>query len=331
MQPWRPERVRSERRSRRPAARLGIAVGVSAAITLGLLPGVGHAEPEPSVGELTTQAKRLGDQMEQLTEQYNGLKVRLQQSERAAAVATSNARRQEQALAGIRDRVGGIAATSYMNGGTDQTVTFITSQDPQALLDRAATLNYFARQDGTQVQNLLRAMQAAQRARQAAQDRAGQVRSLRTEALRRRKKVADLYERVRGKLVKRDPGSMARLPVVGGGKAAQALRFAMSKMGRPYVWGAAGPSTFDCSGLTMWAYRKVGINLPHYTGSQFNAGTRISRDQLQPGDLVFFYTDLHHMGIYIGKGQMLHAPQTGDVVKISPMKGRPFAGGVRVA
>ncbi|MCQ0018238.1 C40 family peptidase [Actinomadura madurae] len=105
----------------------------------------------------------------------------------------------------------------------------------------------------------------------------------------------------------------------------------MGKIGRPYVWGAAGPSTFDCSGLTMWAYKQVGINLPHYTGSQWNAGTHVSRSQLQAGDLVFFYSDLHHMGMYVGDGKMLHAPQTGDVVKIAPMAGRPFAGGVRVA
>nr|WP_276515314.1 NlpC/P60 family protein [Actinomadura coerulea] len=105
----------------------------------------------------------------------------------------------------------------------------------------------------------------------------------------------------------------------------------MSKIGRPYVWGAAGPSTFDCSGLTMWAYKQVGINLPHYTGSQWNAGTHVSRGELQPGDLVFFHADLHHMGIYIGGDKMLHAPHTGDVVKIASMNGRPFAGGVRVA
>jgi cell wall-associated NlpC family hydrolase len=81
----------------------------------------------------------------------------------------------------------------------------------------------------------------------------------------------------------------------------------------------------------MYAYAQVGINLPHYTGSQFNAGTRVPQSQLRPGDLVFFHSDLHHMGMYIGKGKMIHAPQTGDVVKVSPISGRPFAGGVRIA
>ncbi|MEU5876901.1 NlpC/P60 family protein [Spirillospora sp. NPDC047279] len=290
-----------------------------------------HADPEPSTKELRSQAHKLADQLEQLTEQYNGLRVKLQQSQRAAKVAADNAKRQEKALEGVREKVGSLAATSYMQGGADPTVSFVASQDPQRLLDQAATLHYFATQDGTRVQGLMQAMQAAQRARKAAEQRAKQVSQLRTQLDSQRKKVTDLYEKVRGRLVKRDPTELAKLPVVGTGKGAQALRYAMGKLGRPYVWGAAGPTSFDCSGLTMWAYKQVGISLPHYTGSQWNAGTHISREQLQPGDLVFFYADLHHMGMYVGDGKMLHAPQTGDVVKIVPMSGRPYAGAVRVA
>lgn len=318
-------------RAARFRARTATAAGVFLALSLAPPAVAAHADPEPSTKELQAQATKLADQLEQLTEQYNGLKVKLQQSQRAAKVATDNAKRQEQSLKGIRDKVGSLAATSYMQGGTDPTASFVASQDPQALLDQSATLSYFATQDGTKVQGLMQAMQAAQRARKAAEERARQVSQLRGQLEAQRKKVTETYEKVRGKLVKKDPTQLAKLPVIGSGKAAQALRLAMGKIGRPYVWGASGPTTFDCSGLTMWAYKQVGISLPHYTGSQWNAGTRISRSQLQPGDLVFFYGDLHHMGMYVGDGKMLHAPQTGDVVKIAPMGGRPFAGGVRVA
>lgn len=292
---------------------------------------VAHADPEPSTKELTSKAFKLADQLEQLTEQYNGMKVKFAQSKRAAKVATENAKRQEKSLEAIRQKVGALAATSYMQGGSDPTVSFVASQDPQAVLDQAATLHYFAKQDSTKVLGLMQAMQAAQRARKSSESRAQQVKALRTDLEAQRKKITDAYEKIRGTIIKRDPAALAKLPVLGTGKAAQALRFAMGKLGRPYVWGASGPSTFDCSGLTMWAYRQVGINLPHYTGSQWNAGTHVSRSQLQPGDLVFFYSDLHHMGMYIGNGKMIHAPHTGDVVKIASMAGRPFAGGVRVA
>lgn len=290
-----------------------------------------HADPDPSAKELKDQAFKLADQLEKLTEQYNGLKVKLQQSQQAAKVAAGNAERQQKSLEGLREKVGSLAATSYMQGGTDPTVSFISAQDPQVVLDRAATLNYFATQDSTQVLGLMQAMQSAQRARKSAEERAQQVTQLKAQLTAQKKKVTSAYEKVRGKAVKKDPSLLAKLPVIGEGKAAEALRYAMSKLGSPYVWGAAGPTTFDCSGLTMWAYKQVGINLPHYTGSQWNAGTHVSESQMQPGDLIFFYSDLHHMGMYVGGGKMIHAPHTGDVVRIASLAGRPIAGVVRVA
>jgi cell wall-associated NlpC family hydrolase len=95
---------------------------------------------------------------------------------------------------------------------------------------------------------------------------------------------------------------------------------AMRYLGTPYVWGGASPGGFDCSGLVMYAYAQMGISLPHYTGAQWNVGVPVSRSDLQPGDLVFFY-GLGHVGIYIGGGQFIHAPHTGDVVKISSLSG----------
>jgi cell wall-associated NlpC family hydrolase len=113
-------------------------------------------------------------------------------------------------------------------------------------------------------------------------------------------------------------------------KAKIAVDAALSQLGKPYVWGAAGPNSYDCSGLTMWAYAKAGIRLSHYTGYQWNEGRHVSRDQLLPGDLVFFYPDHHHVGIYIGGGKVVHAPHTGDVVKITAIQYMPFSGAVRV-
>ncbi len=321
-------------RARRRAAAIG---GIVIALSVSLPAAAGHAAPKadpkpPSVKEMKAQIAKLGDQMEQLTERYNGLRVRLGQAQRASKVAAGNAARQEKALAAVQQRVGTLAATSYMNGGVDQTVAFATAQDPQEFLDQASTLNYFATQDGTKFQSLAAAMQAAQRARKAAQERSTELRELKAQADTQKTKVEETYNKLRDKIIKRAPEEIVRIPAIGGsGKAVQALRAALTQLGDPYVWGAAGPNSFDCSGLTMWAYKQVGINLPHFTGSQWNAGTHVSRGELQPGDLVFFYPDKHHMGMYVGAGKMLHAPSTGDVVRIAPMGGRPFAGAVRVA
>lgn len=108
-------------------------------------------------------------------------------------------------------------------------------------------------------------------------------------------------------------GPAPTIPASGG-----IVEVAMAQMGKPYQWGASGPDSFDCSGLVVYAYQVAyGRSVPHYTGSLFAMGQEVSQADLQPGDLVFFRADLGHMGIYIGGGQMVHAPQTGDVVKIS--------------
>ena len=111
--------------------------------------------------------------------------------------------------------------------------------------------------------------------------------------------------------------------------AGAVVAFARAQLGKPYAFATAGPATFDCSGLTMAAWASVGVRMPHYSGSQASISSKIAFSQLQPGDIVVFYSDLHHVGLYIGGGMMIHAPQTGDVVKIAPAWRDTFQWGVR--
>jgi len=122
---------------------------------------------------------------------------------------------------------------------------------------------------------------------------------------------------------------------VSGNPASVAVAWAYRELGKPYVWAAAGPDAFDCSGLTMYVYAKAGIQLLHYTGDQWNEGVHVSQGQLQPGDLVFFATNtsdpstIHHVGIYIGNGEMINAPETGELVSIAPAFRSDYIGAVR--
>ena len=114
------------------------------------------------------------------------------------------------------------------------------------------------------------------------------------------------------------------------GRAAIAVQEAYRQLGKPYRWGAEGPDSFDCSGLSKWAWAKAGVSLPHYSRAQYNEGRHVSQGELQPGDLVFFGNPIHHLGIYVGNGNMIHAPQTGDVVKVSPAFRSDYTGAVRL-
>jgi peptidoglycan DL-endopeptidase CwlO len=111
--------------------------------------------------------------------------------------------------------------------------------------------------------------------------------------------------------------------------AATAVAEALRQLGKPYVFGAAGPDSFDCSGLTQWAWGKAGVSMDHYTGAQWNAFPHVPLDQIQPGDLVFLRVDLGHMGMYIGGGEFIHAPHTGDVVRVAKLSSARIAGVVR--
>ena len=113
--------------------------------------------------------------------------------------------------------------------------------------------------------------------------------------------------------------------------ALKALAFAKSEIGTPYRFGATGPSAYDCSGLVMAAFKKAGVSLPRTSAAQSKVGTPVSRDQLKPGDLVFFYSPVSHVGIYIGNGKMVHASTTGEPVKISDLGRRPFHNARRVS
>jgi peptidoglycan DL-endopeptidase CwlO len=109
------------------------------------------------------------------------------------------------------------------------------------------------------------------------------------------------------------------------------LQAAITKEGDPYVWGAAGPGAFDCSGLVVWAYAQEGIALPHYTGDLWNSGIHVARSDLEPGDLVFFFADISHVGIYVGDGLMIDAPDFGVPVHVEPVFWSAYVGAVRIA
>ena len=321
-------------RRRRPLVAIAAAL---CALVLTAPPTAAHAapaSPEPSTSELKKKLSKLNNQIEGLAEQYNGQRIKLKQGKRAARIASGNARRKQKTLKVAQGKVRRLAATSYMNGTTDPSMQVATGSDPQTAISQSTMLHHIATQDGAQVNGLATAERSATRASTAATKRVKSVQKIVDGMKKKKDRIEGLVTKTQNKvfsrILKAGEGVNTIKPddIPGNTLGDQALRKALSQQGKPYVWGAAGPSSYDCSGLMMWAYKQIGINLPHYTVSQFNATHKVTHPQ--PGDLVFFYPpSLHHMGMYIGNGLMLHAPQTGDVVRVSKIGGRPIAGYAR--
>ncbi|MGI5285523.1 C40 family peptidase [Nonomuraea polychroma] len=311
-----------------------------AALLFAIPTGSASADPEPSLKELSEQVEKLHVEIETLTEQYNGQREKYKIAKKAADAAQKTLADSEADLAAKRAKAALLAQNAYITGGLSRALAFTSSTDPKKFLDQAATTYALEQQQGEQVNQLAKAMDAANRARAGAKTRMEELQKIVADLDGKRDKITKLVAKTESSLFRRAMGEAGRpgtravrinLPIPGNGKAAQAARWALTQQLKPYVWGAEGPSSYDCSGLVMAAFQRVGISLPHYTGDQWTAGRHIDRSELRAGDLVFFYSDLHHVGIYLGGGMMVHAPRTGDVVRIASIANRPYAGAVRIA
>ncbi|MES9537129.1 MULTISPECIES: C40 family peptidase [unclassified Actinomadura] len=275
----------------------------------------------------------LNEEAEILTEKFNKARVELGKARKAEQDATKEAARLRALAEPARQRLGSLAAANYMAGGPD--VLFGSGASAEGLSDRA----YLAQSQATAVLALKKQIDQADAAQRTAQAKSAQLKKAWDDAKKARdaakSKVGEVMKRL-DKLTTthaRDPRTGLTATVKGSDLPAKMARKALTKLGSPYVWAAAGPNSFDCSGLVVWAYTQVGKpGLPHYTGDLFAMGTKVSRGSLRSGDLVYFGSNLHHMGIYLGDGKYLHAPQTGDVVKISKLSERSdFAGANRIS
>jgi cell wall-associated NlpC family hydrolase len=282
------------------------------------------------------RAAALSNQIDSLSQQYDGLKIQLSTARRQAKLASQAAARDDKLISVVQAAIGHIAAQGYMTGSLDPALQLLQSANPQQLLNRASIMQQLAQENGDRLSVLAAAAADASRARTTAAQEASRATALAAQmrkkvtAIEAREKILNSAAFSQAMAIFRRTGHYPNISVTGDTIGAQALRYALTRLGDPYVWGGAGPDDFDCSGLVMWAYAQVGISLPHYTGYQWNAGEHISRSQLEPGDLVFFFPDISHVGMYVGNGEMIDAPTFGQPVQIQPIYWSAFVGAVRI-
>jgi peptidoglycan DL-endopeptidase CwlO len=314
--------------------------GATALVSLLLPSGVGAAEagrPSPGLNSLVAKARKLANEINSLNEQANGLRIQLNQARAEAKVAERTYTQDLTRLGAGRLAVGRLAAQSYMNGGLNSPLQLLTSSSPQTLISRASIIAELQRENGDRVSQIETAVAAAERAQQTARQQTKLVAQLaariavKQRAAQAKARVLNsaVFAKAMGVFRRTGHYPTINLPTantIGG----QVLRWALSRRGDMYVWGGAGPNVFDCSGLVMWSYAQVGISLPHFTGAQWTMGVHVSRKNLQPGDLVFFYADISHVGLYVGNGLMVDAPDFGQPVQVQPIDWGIYAGAVRI-
>ncbi len=337
-----PGTPRRPGRASRPvltACRLAVALTVATSLGLALpssTAGAAADTPVPSLKVLLARAAKISAEIDRLGQQYDALRIQLQSAHAQLRIAQLTERRDRQLLALYRSSVAGIAAAGFMVGSVSPTLQLLESSNPQATLDRSSILSELQHEDGTKINLVAAANAAAERASALAVQQATQAAKLST-AMRAEVVKIQVKENILNSAVYTQALQVyqhtGHYPVHLNGDSigVQAVRAALTKIGDPYVWGAAGPSAFDCSGLVVWAYAQIGISLMHFTGDLWNEGVHIAQSQLQPGDLVFFFADLGHVGIYIGDGMMIDAPTWGQPVQVQTVWWGAFAGAVRIA
>ncbi|GAA1997997.1 C40 family peptidase [Catenulispora subtropica] len=331
-----------------PVSRTAVTVtlATAAAGSVALLPTAAQADPNESVTDVKAQVDKLHDEAEKATEAYNDASTRLNDLQHKVDQLQARITAEQNSLTGARSSLGGLAAAQYENGGVDTTLQLMLMQSPDNYLQQATTLSRITDDKMATMRNAAEIQRQLNQDKVSASDELAQL--AKTRALMAQQKAdieskeqaaKDLLNRLtaaqrlqynRMVATNNVPASTIKnLPVPSDPRAAIAVQFAKAQLGKPYVWGAAGPNAYDCSGLTMAAWGKAGVSMEHGSRAQYAAFPKVAKSALQPGDLVLYYNDMHHVGIYVGNGTIIHAANPSSPIEYAPIDLMPAVGFVR--
>ncbi|MBB6434993.1 C40 family peptidase [Streptomyces candidus] len=349
--------IGSTARRARSARTTAVTLALAGAAGTTALEGTAQAEPTLTAAQIKSRIDTLYHDAEATTEAYNGVKEKSERTKRSLDALRDEAARRTERLNAARDALGALATAQYRSGGVEPALQVALTSDPDRYLERAALAGRAGDRQAVTVRGAQRQATEVARLRGTADRRFAELTAARAELQKHKAMIQGKIAEAEALLARltaadraayaaqdghggtngdrADRGARAGLPRGGtrapNARAAQAVSFAYGALGKPYVWGATGPASFDCSGLTQAAWRSAGVALPRTTYTQINAGQRLSRSQLAPGDLLFFYSGITHVGLYIGDGKMIHAPRPGAPVRIAPIDEMPLTGMTRPA
>jgi cell wall-associated NlpC family hydrolase len=302
---------------------------------------------EPTIRDVQERVDHLYHEAEIASERYNDARLRLAKAKKRLDALETDLDRQEERVDTIRDQVASNVVAQYQGQALSTTSQVVTSDDPDAFLSQLATIDeYNTRQShvvadlSVQVDRLEMRQELAEREVDTIADTRETLAEEKALVDRRAAEAEELLARLEEEREQRLSRSRSRQPVQAdaretvaaapaSGRAGAAVQYALAQVGDSYVYGASGPSAFDCSGLTMMAWAAAGVALPHSSSAQMGSGAPVSTSALQPGDLVFYYSPVSHVGIYIGNGQIAHAANPSTGVRVDSVGSMPISGAVR--
>lgn len=346
----------------------GIVLALGGLVATGAITSPVHAAP--NLEQVRERVMDLEAKAESATERYNEARNELKDVRRQLDALKAKVKRERREMREILGAVDDLARAAYTSGGLDTSLQVLLSEDPNEFLAQAAALDAVQRGQAAALRKTATARLRLAQSEAAVLDKEARAKDLRTRMKDAKNEaddrladaerlLANLEEEERERLAQlaREEREAARAAAAaaaaelnrgsgggsssagggftGSGRAAKAVQYALAQVGDRYVAAASGPNAFDCSGLTMTAYRQAGISLPHYSRSQYSVTRRVPLSQAQPGDLVFYFgRGTHHVGMYIGNGKMVHAanPRSGVLVSniLGPWYSSRFSGIGRV-
>ena len=314
-------------------AALGLAAG------LGLVPA-GSAQAEPEIKDVEARVDRLYHEAEQASERYNDVRLELDGLRDDVTSLEADQARQDEQLEVVRDRLADSVVREYEGQDISAAGQVVLSDDAGAFVSQLSTMSAYSDFQDQLYGDYAAQSEALDIRLAATERRAAQVASLEEQLAEEKQTIEEkhgdaeallgrLEEEERQAVLSRDGAVRVPASVPASGRAGAAVSYAMAQVGDAYVYGAAGPSAFDCSGLTMMAWGQAGVGLPHSSSAQYSSGSRVAVSDLQPGDLVFYYSPISHVGMYIGNGMIAHAANPGSGVTTAALNSMPYVGAVR--
>ncbi|HEX5862108.1 MAG TPA: NlpC/P60 family protein [Nocardioides sp.] len=308
------------------------------AAALGLVPG--SAQAEPDIEDVEARVDRLYHEAEMASERYNDVRLELAELDKDLATIKADERRQDRRLEAVRTQVQDSIVRQYQGESLSAVGQIVVSDDPGAFLGRLSTMSSFNDLQSQMFSDYSRELKALDIRRDATQRRANQVAELKAQLAEEKatidKKVDEaealldrLEEEQREEMMAPSRSEVRAPSVPASGRAGAAVSYAMAQVGDAYVYGATGPDAYDCSGLTMASWAQAGVALPHSSSAQYGSGPQVPANALQPGDLVFYYSPISHVGMYIGNGMIVHAANPSTGVQVAGLYSMPFTGAVR--